>query len=132
MELASTETGIQVLVDATIAVTWPSPITTIAETVRASVRTHLKVLAGISDATVNVAVGPVIAETGRITAEQVRRTHLAPTPRRIYTVQPPLRSIPAPVPFVTVPVRVPEPPVVASVRPPVPVTPIHPEVRTHA
>ena len=129
VELTKTESGTQVLVDATIAVAWPAPITDIAVAVRTSVRTHLQVLAGISEATVNVAVGPVIPEPERVTVEEVHTARLTPTPRRIYTVQPQPRPIPAPVPLATVPVRLPEPVAVATVRPPVPVPAIHPVIR---
>ncbi|MDK7213205.1 Asp23/Gls24 family envelope stress response protein [Corynebacterium pyruviciproducens] len=69
-----------VSIDSTIAVTWPSPVTAVAETVRDTVRTWVTRLTGITNVSVNVAVGPVVNAPTRVQMNHLLSFGLEPTP----------------------------------------------------
>ncbi|WP_075724671.1 Asp23/Gls24 family envelope stress response protein [Corynebacterium aquilae] len=72
--------------DIIIAATWPSPVVTVAETVRATVDAWVREMTGIRPVRINVVVGPV--EPGVAVSEQQLQAHdIHPRPRPV-TVTP--------------------------------------------
>ncbi|EEI63492.1 Asp23/Gls24 family envelope stress response protein [Corynebacterium glucuronolyticum] len=67
-----------VSIDSTIAVTWPSPVTAVAETVRDTVRTWISRFTGIENVSVNVAVGPVVNVPTRVSMNHLLDFGLEP------------------------------------------------------
>lgn len=86
----SDDTNGSVSIDSTIAVTWPSPVTAVAETVRDTVRTWISRFTGIENVTVNVAVGPVVNVPTRVTMNNLLQFGLDPviTPVRYTETNP--------------------------------------------
>lgn len=78
-------------IEAFIAVTWPSPLIDIAETVRSTIVEHVRVLCGIEVLACNVVVGPVIPAKDRVTTEDLAMPPLTP---RTVNVPPPVRLAP--------------------------------------
>lgn len=122
-------------VEAFIAVTWPSPVTGVAEAVRATVIDWVRGLTGLTVTHVNVVVGPVVAgeHSRRVTQAQIdarpRLPQLSPTEAPALRVQHPRTEPPAALPRVRVPAPAPLTPVVVPAPPdlrPVRVTPLHP------
>ncbi|MCF4005887.1 Asp23/Gls24 family envelope stress response protein [Corynebacterium uropygiale] len=54
-------------VEAIIAVSWPSPVTSVAEAVRATIQEWLRDYCGLRPTAVNVITGPVVGERHRVT-----------------------------------------------------------------
>lgn len=67
-------------VEAFIAVSWPSPLLDVAETVRATIIDHMWTLAGIEVLVCNVVVGPVLASSRGVAADDVQVQPLTPLP----------------------------------------------------
>ena len=74
-------------VEAFIAVTWPSPVTSVAEAVRATITDWIHDYTGLTVTRVNVIVGPVVAgdRTRRITPDLVAANPTHPQLRAIAT-----------------------------------------------
>ncbi|GAB2501645.1 hypothetical protein CATRI_01950 [Corynebacterium atrinae] len=87
-------------VEAFIAVTWPSPVTLVAEAVRTTITEWVQALTGLAVTRVNVVVGPVVPGA-RISPELIDAHPAHPTPRPVTVA--PLRvaspSVPAPCPL---------------------------------
>lgn len=64
-------------VEAYIAVTWPSPVTDVAEAVRSTISTWVREYTGLTVTTVNVVTGPVVAAP-RVTTVAPTRPTLRP------------------------------------------------------
>lgn len=82
-------------VEAFIAVTWPSPLVDIAETVRSTIVEHVRILCGIEVLACNVVVGPVLPAKTRVTCEDLSLPPLAPRPV----------SVPAPIKLAPISIR---------------------------
>lgn len=67
-------------VEAFIAVTWPSPLLSVAETVRSTIIDHVRTLAGIEVLACNVMIGQVLASSERVTENDLDLPALEPTP----------------------------------------------------
>lgn len=107
-----------------IAVTWPSPVTAVAETVRGTVAETVRELTGLRVTRVNVVVGPVVTgeHIRRVTRGQLEDLPRRPRPRPV--AAPPVR-VRRPRTTVTVPLRpvsAPAPPRLRQVT----VMPLHP------
>lgn len=68
-------------VEAFIAVTWPSPVTTIATTVRDQIIADVRTFCGIEVLACNVVVGSVLTAKTRVTADEL--SVQAAVPRRL-------------------------------------------------
>lgn len=69
-------------IEAHIAVTWPSPVTAVAEAVRSTVTRRVREMTGLRVEHVNVVVGPVEADGRRVTREEIDAARL-PEPRPV-------------------------------------------------
>lgn len=80
-------------IEAFIAVTWPSPVTRVAEAVRTTITEWVQSLTGLAVTRVNVVVGPVVPGA-RVTSLLIDAHPAHPTPRPITVPTPtPLRPI---------------------------------------
>lgn len=67
-------------IEVIIAVTWPSPVASVAEAVRDTIIEHLRILAGVKVLSCNVMVGPVVASENRVTRSDLVMPTIAPLP----------------------------------------------------
>lgn len=74
-----------VSVEAFIAVSWPSPVTSVAESVRATIKDWIIGLTGLKPVAVNVITGPVVSNRRRVTQANLDAAPVAPvvTPVRV-------------------------------------------------
>ncbi|WP_293772900.1 Asp23/Gls24 family envelope stress response protein [uncultured Corynebacterium sp.] len=100
-------------VDAAIAVTWPSPVTAVAEAAREAVESALQRFMGYEATRVNIVVGQAVPGT-RVTAQDL--ADFVPRPAAVPQVRAPLADAPiaAPAPAPLRPVSMPAP---APLRP---------------
>ncbi|MCK7637503.1 Asp23/Gls24 family envelope stress response protein [Corynebacterium pygosceleis] len=75
--------GDAVSIDAYIAVTWPSPVTRVAETVRTTIFDWVRDMTDIPVVRVNVTVGPIVQGTERVTDTQLRDFDTTPRLRPV-------------------------------------------------
>lgn len=72
-----------VAIDAYIAVTWPSPVTRVAETVRTTIFDWVRDMTDIPVVRVNVTVGPIVPGADRVTEAELSAFDTAPALREV-------------------------------------------------
>lgn len=72
-------------VEAFIAVSWPSPVTTVAEAVRATIQDWVRGLTGLRPTAVNVVTGPIVTGERRVTQAVVDAAPRTPEVTPVHT-----------------------------------------------
>ncbi|MBZ8177698.1 Asp23/Gls24 family envelope stress response protein [Corynebacterium sp. 3HC-13] len=72
-------------VEAFIAVSWPSPVTSVAESVRAAIKDWIIGLCGLRPVAVNVVTGPVVSNHRRVTQASIDAAPVSPVVTPIRT-----------------------------------------------